>query len=203
MGKLLGRINYQIKKSELNKRYEKFGSILEMRRSQRKAGFTFEQSCTFLHKLKRDSWELKPVNVLWNDLFGQFMNNGKARETVSDRSFLERFMHPKQGETNMTLEQVQRLFKRLQKLEIATKVDHTKRTPGRIDKDRFEQYLLSRENSAFDPSKEKFDPRLMNHPISEYWINTSHNTYLTGDQFTSHSSVEMYMNSLYRGCRCK
>jgi hypothetical protein len=28
------------------------------------------------------------------------------------------------------------------------------------------------------------------------------NTYLTGDQFTSNSSVEMHSNALYRGCQC-
>eukprot|EP00542_Grammatophora_oceanica_P011355 CAMPEP_0194035676 /NCGR_PEP_ID=MMETSP0009_2-20130614/8091_1 /TAXON_ID=210454 /ORGANISM="Grammatophora oceanica, Strain CCMP 410" /LENGTH=602 /DNA_ID=CAMNT_0038677125 /DNA_START=14 /DNA_END=1819 /DNA_ORIENTATION=+ len=97
---------------------------------------------------------------------------------------------------------VLKLFERLHKLEIATVADAEPRDPARIDKNRFEAYLLSRENDVFDPIKERLDRRMMKKPLSEYFINSSHNTYLTGDQFTSHSSVEQYSIALYRGCRC-
>mmetsp|Transcript_20162 Transcript_20162/g.57833 ORF Transcript_20162/g.57833 Transcript_20162/m.57833 type:complete len:882 (+) Transcript_20162:131-2776(+) len=206
LGAILDRINYYMKKSQLNSAFEQFAKVIGLDRSERKRGLTFEQVVTFLHKLKRDTWQVKPVNQIWGDVFGELMNNGKPRQRVSAQTFLDRFLKRTQGQEDATIEYVSDLFLRLNELEIANTSTQGRIEPAMrnryITKDTFEAYLASNENSAFDPLREECDEHNMSKPLSEYWINTSHNTYLTGDQLTSTSSVEMYMNALYRGCRC-
>ena len=64
-----------------------------------------------------------------------------------------------------------------------------------------QQLFLSPANSALDPAA-LAATHDMNRPLCEYWINSSHNTYLVGNQVTSDSSVEMYKRVLLMGCRC-
>jgi len=200
-GKVLQEINFVMKPKELNSAFDYFGKVISLDRKERRIGLTFEMSATFLHKIKRDSWMVKPLQVLWNELFGEFMNNGKMRQTVSDKTFLDKFLKGKQGDVQATVQDVRKIFKRLHNLEIALTSSETV-DASRITKDHFEAFLYAAENDAFDPDKERFEVSDMEQPLSEYWINSSHNTYLIGDQYTSNSSVEMYSKALYRGCRC-
>ncbi|TRY87126.1 hypothetical protein DNTS_008186 [Danionella cerebrum] len=66
----------------------------------------------------------------------------------------------------------------------------------------FLNFLFSKENSIWDEKFSEISPLEMNNPLSHYWINSSHNTYLTGDQMRSESSTEAYVRCLRLGCRC-
>ena len=72
----------------------------------------------------------------------------------------------------------------------------------RISLKTFQKFMLSDENSLVDPEKCSQVYQDMNQPLTSYWIFSSHNTYLTGNQLTSDSSIESYVDALQRGCRC-
>uniref|UniRef100_A0AAR2KHZ6 Phosphoinositide phospholipase C n=1 Tax=Pygocentrus nattereri TaxID=42514 RepID=A0AAR2KHZ6_PYGNA len=72
---------------------------------------------------------------------------------------------------------------------------------GQISVEGFARYLSGEENSIIPP--EKLDQSEdMTLPLSHYFINSSHNTYLTAGQLAGNSSVEMYRQVLLSGCRC-
>uniref|UniRef100_A0A8D0GG57 1-phosphatidylinositol 4,5-bisphosphate phosphodiesterase gamma n=1 Tax=Sphenodon punctatus TaxID=8508 RepID=A0A8D0GG57_SPHPU len=66
----------------------------------------------------------------------------------------------------------------------------------------FVTFLFSKENSIWNSQLDLVCPENMSNPLSHYWISSSHNTYLTGDQFSSESSLEAYARCLRMGCRC-
>lgn len=72
---------------------------------------------------------------------------------------------------------------------------------GMLSSEGFLRFLLSEDNSIV--SADKFDlSHDMEQPLCHYFVNSSHNTYLTGHQFTGKSSVEIYRQTLLGGCRC-
>ncbi|OQV23909.1 1-phosphatidylinositol 4,5-bisphosphate phosphodiesterase beta-1 [Hypsibius exemplaris] len=75
------------------------------------------------------------------------------------------------------------------------------RSEGRLSQDGFIRFLLSDANSVVSPSCFTLHQD-MSHPLSHYFINSSHNTYLLGAQIKGKSSSEMYRQALLTGCRC-
>jgi hypothetical protein len=101
---LLNRINFQVKNPSAA--YQKFARTLGLSKKQARKGLTFDQCVTLLHKIKRDTWQVKPVTQLVFNIFGQFMNNNKVRKKISADMFLTRFLQTVQGEDDRMLDDV-------------------------------------------------------------------------------------------------
>ncbi|XP_069001628.1 1-phosphatidylinositol 4,5-bisphosphate phosphodiesterase eta-2 [Embiotoca jacksoni] len=67
--------------------------------------------------------------------------------------------------------------------------------------DGFTNFMRSPAGDIFNPEHNHVNQD-MTQPLCNYFIATSHNTYLTGDQLLSQSRVEMYAYVLQAGCRC-
>ena len=62
--------------------------------------------------------------------------------------------------------------------------------------------MFSDHQDILEQSKVRLIYQNMDQPLSHYWIASSHNTYLLGNQLNSESSVDAYIRVLKEGCRC-
>ena len=69
------------------------------------------------------------------------------------------------------------------------------------DYEEFTDYLCSDENSLINPVDDQVHHD-MTQPLSKYWINSSHNTYLTGGQIDGTADLRAYEQVLRLGVRC-
>ncbi|BFZ04244.1 hypothetical protein BsWGS_07283 [Bradybaena similaris] len=65
----------------------------------------------------------------------------------------------------------------------------------------FRKFLTSEGEQLFSPSH-RVAYQNMKRPMTNYFIASSHNTYLSKDQLKGPSQVEMYIQALKHGCRC-
>uniref|UniRef100_A0A673J3Q5 Phosphoinositide phospholipase C n=1 Tax=Sinocyclocheilus rhinocerous TaxID=307959 RepID=A0A673J3Q5_9TELE len=87
-------------------------------------------------------------------------------------------------------------------VEIIQKYEPSKegQLKGWLSLDGFINYLMSADCHIFDP-EQKIVCQDMNQPLSHYYINSSHNTYLIEDQFRGPSDITGYIRALKMGCR--
>ncbi|XP_022382358.1 1-phosphatidylinositol 4,5-bisphosphate phosphodiesterase beta-2 isoform X3 [Enhydra lutris kenyoni] len=72
---------------------------------------------------------------------------------------------------------------------------------GQLSPEGMVWFLCGPENSVLAQDKLLLHQD-MTQPLNHYFINSSHNTYLTAGQFSGLSSAEMYRQVLLAGCRC-
>ncbi|KAJ8675594.1 hypothetical protein QAD02_011380 [Eretmocerus hayati] len=153
--------------------------------------FTFEKFYSLYFKIC-------PRNDI-EELFGSITKG--ASETMSIDQLMH-FMNEKQRDPRLN----EILFpkysdKRCTEIINDYEPDEKNKAAKRLSKDGFIRYLMSDENAPvfLDKLEEWMD---MDQPLSHYYINSSHNTYLSGRQVGGKSTVEMYRQTLLAGCRC-
>ncbi|KAK6317780.1 hypothetical protein J4Q44_G00110710 [Coregonus suidteri] len=109
-------------------------------------------------------------------------------------SALLRFLHMEQMEAAANQETAEGLIDRYE-IEETAKENRTMTFEG------FYRYMESKDCRVFDQIHTSVYQD-MDQPLCHYFISSSHNTYLTGDQLVGKSTLDAYVSALRRGCRC-
>ncbi|TDL27827.1 PLC-like phosphodiesterase [Rickenella mellea] len=115
-----------------------------------------------------------------------------GKDGVLDFTAFEKFMRDSQ-KSSLSKDELENIFARY-----ATKQEEGR--PSTITLDAFTSYLLSPDNAVFTDHNGKVWQD-MTRPLSEYFISSSHNTYLVGHQLVGVSTIEGYIRALLHSCR--
>ncbi|XP_068621272.1 1-phosphatidylinositol 4,5-bisphosphate phosphodiesterase gamma-1 [Battus philenor] len=126
------------------------------------------------------------------DKYSMYCANGSTITLHEFQRFLLVEQHDKLGEDDVKVSQFIRDYLRDPQRDIYEPY---------LTLNEFIEMLFSKQNTIWD-SKYNNVTQDMTKPLSHYWISSSHNTYLTGDQFSSESSLEAYVRCLRSCCRC-
>uniref|UniRef100_A0A3P9J6Z3 1-phosphatidylinositol 4,5-bisphosphate phosphodiesterase n=1 Tax=Oryzias latipes TaxID=8090 RepID=A0A3P9J6Z3_ORYLA len=164
--------------------------------------------------VRNKSEGIKPDDFTW-EAFQKFLNNlclrpeiqtifeesSKKKPFISLDQFMD-FLNRRQRDSRLN----EVLYPPLKREQVRQIMEKYETNSSQLDRDQislraFSLYMGGEENGIVPPERlDIIDD--MNQPLSHYFINSSHNTYLTVGQLTGLSSVEMYRQVLLTGCRC-
>ncbi|KAM9335769.1 1-phosphatidylinositol 4,5-bisphosphate phosphodiesterase beta-3 [Symphorus nematophorus] len=153
--------------------------------------FTWEAFQKFL-----DSLCLRP------EIQSIFEESGSKRKPFISLDQLMDFINRRQRDSRLN----EVLYPPLKREQVRQIMEKYETNTSQLERDQislqaFARYLGGEENGIVPPERlDIIDD--MNQPLAHYFINSSHNTYLTMGQLTGPSSVEMYRQVLLTGCRC-
>ncbi|XP_077606226.1 1-phosphatidylinositol 4,5-bisphosphate phosphodiesterase eta-1 [Crocuta crocuta] len=143
---------------------------------------TFEEFCVFykMMSLRRDLYLLL---LSYSDK--------KDHLTVEE---LAQFLKVEQKMNNVTADYCLDIIRKFE-------VSEENKTKNILGIEGFTNFMRSPACDIFNPLHHEVYQD-MDQPLCNYYIASSHNTYLTGDQLLSQSKVDMYARVLQEGCRC-
>uniref|UniRef100_H3CA47 1-phosphatidylinositol 4,5-bisphosphate phosphodiesterase n=1 Tax=Tetraodon nigroviridis TaxID=99883 RepID=H3CA47_TETNG len=182
--------------------------------SDKKRVETALEQCGLVNN-RNQSEGLKPDDFTW-EAFQNFLNSlclrpeiqsifeesgSKRKPFISLDQFMD-FINRRQRDSRLN----EVLYPPLKREQVRQIMERYESNTSQLERDQislqaFARYLGGEENGIVPPERlDVIDD--MNQPLSHYFINSSHNTYLTVGQLTGLSSVEMYRQVLLTGCRC-
>ncbi|XP_063105294.1 1-phosphatidylinositol 4,5-bisphosphate phosphodiesterase eta-1 isoform X3 [Cavia porcellus] len=143
---------------------------------------TFEEFCVFYKMMS-----------LRRDLYLLLLNYSDKKDHLTVEE-LAQFLKVEQKMSNVTTDYCLDIIKKFEVSE-ENKVKNVLGIEG------FTNFMRSPACDVFNPLHHEVYQD-MDQPLCNYYIASSHNTYLTGDQLLSQSKVDMYARVLQEGCRC-
>ncbi|XP_051931587.1 1-phosphatidylinositol 4,5-bisphosphate phosphodiesterase eta-2 [Hippocampus zosterae] len=173
---LLHKLNVNLPKQKVRAMFQ------EADTDENQGSLAFEEFCSF-YKMISTRRDLYLIMISYSN-----------QKEVMDLHDLARFLENEQKMRGLPREHL---------MEIVAKFEPCPNNLQRLvlGIDGFTNYMRSPGGDIFNPEHNQVNQD-MTQPLCNYFIATSHNTYLTGDQLLSQSSVEMYAYVLQAGCRC-
>uniref|UniRef100_A0A9J7XZK3 Phosphoinositide phospholipase C n=1 Tax=Cyprinus carpio carpio TaxID=630221 RepID=A0A9J7XZK3_CYPCA len=173
---LLHKLNVNLPKQKVREMFQ------EADTDENQGSLTFDEFCTF-YKMISTRRDLYLLMITYN--------NHKEHMDLND---LQRFLENEQKMVNVTKDYCKMIINQFEPCS-------ENQTHMVLGIDGFTNYMRSPAGDIFNPEHYQVNQD-MTQPLTNYYIASSHNTYLTGDQLLSQSRVDMYAYVLQAGCRC-
>ncbi|KAM6980703.1 1-phosphatidylinositol 4,5-bisphosphate phosphodiesterase eta-2 [Aplochiton taeniatus] len=173
---LLHKLNVNLPRQKVREMFK------EADTDENQGSLAFEEFCAFYKMISTR-----------RDLYLLMISYSNHKEYM-DLNDLSRFLEVEQKMCNLTREHL---------VEIVAQFEPCQENLQRmvLGIDGFTNYMRSPSGDIFNPEHHHVHQD-MTQPLCNYFIASSHNTYLTGDQLLSQSRVDMYAYVLQAGCRC-
>ncbi|XP_053161578.1 1-phosphatidylinositol 4,5-bisphosphate phosphodiesterase eta-1-like isoform X2 [Hemicordylus capensis] len=130
---------------------------------------------------------------LRRDLYLLLLSYSDKKDHLTVEEFAQ-FLKVEQKMNNVTTEYCLDIIRKFE-------ISEENKTQNVLGIEGFTNFMRSPACDVFNPLHSEVYQD-MDQPLCNYYIASSHNTYLTGDQLLSQSKVEMYARVLQDGCRC-